>query len=340
MKEIITKYLENRASETDQHSLLKWIRSGKNLKEFRSVEKSWGDSLSTFGDDESENKRLLKFQAFMLNKEHHKTVKLHRILQMTKYAAIFILPIMVYASVRMLNTPTVYDSLVWNEITTPAGLRSAFVLPDGTKVQLNGGTSLKYPTRFAEGERAVELKGEAYFEVVSDKSNPFVVDLGEMSVVAVGTAFNISAYAGDEELVTSLVEGKVNIVKNTENGHTELSTLKPNQQAIYDVNNGEVEQKSGDLNKYLAWRDDKIIFDNDSLPDVIKRIERWYNVEFILPDNMSKDYAFTGVFQGEPLSQILEILEVSTPIKFIMQQMPTDTTIQQKKKIKLEFKES
>jgi len=244
-----------------------------------------------------------------------------------RVAAILILPLLIYSLYQSfdLGKP---DELIWNEISTPVGLRSAFDLPDGTKVWLNGNTRLKYPLQFKGGERLVELEGEAYFEVVSNKQKPFVVDAGEMLVQAVGTSFNVLAYPDDLNLETALVEGKVNLFKETARGREKISFLEPGHLAVYNLSTLKLQRYKGNLDKYVAWKEGKILFQNDPLEEVVRKLGQWYNVDFQIAKDVKREYAYTGTFQGEGLHLILEYIELTTPVKFIFSEpkQNNDTT--------------
>lgn len=251
-----------------------------------------------------------------------------------KAAAVLIIPLLVFTlwqSSRLLNLKT---ATTQTEISTPATLRSVFTLPDGTKVWLNGSTSLEYPTQFTGKDRMVLLKGEAYFEVAQNKHKPFRVKTGNIVVEAVGTAFNCSAFETDNKVEIILTEGKINVWECTEKGKTKLASLLPNQLASYNKKEAKIITNNIDPTKYIAWKDGKIIFKNDNLNDVLLRLSRWYNVDFEINKNITTDYAFTGSFAGEELTQILKYIELTTPVKFEIEQTRTNKEqLYQKKKI-------
>ena len=164
--------------------------------------------------------------------------------------------------------------------------------------------------------RLVELNGEAYFQVAQNKQKPFIVKSGNMLVEAVGTEFNCLSFKNDSIHETFLSEGKVNILSENENGRVLLGSLSPNQMAVFDVQNSTLKVRKVDPEKHIAWKDGRIVFKNDMLADVLLRLERWYNVKFVYDKKMMSDYAFTGSFVGEELKQILNFIELTTPITF------------------------
>ncbi|HNW49507.1 MAG TPA: FecR domain-containing protein [Prolixibacteraceae bacterium] len=233
-----------------------------------------------------------------------------------KMAAVLIIPLLILAVWQFNKLEHFKQAVVQNTITTPATLRSEFILPDGSKVWLNGGSTLKYPTQFIAGERMVELEGEAYFDVAHDKSKPFIVKAGNLLVEAVGTEFDCQAYRGESKVETVLTEGKVNIYLEGAKGRQRVAELEPDQIATYDKDNGQIKSEKIEPEKYIAWRDGKLIFKNDNIQDVLLKLGRWYNVEFVSDKPLKKEYAFTGSFVGEELTQILNYIELTTPVRF------------------------
>lgn len=248
---------------------------------------------------------------------HHDTVGRTIFAFWKKIAAIIVLPLLLY-NLYQIGEGFMLDStkISWNKISTPVGLRSDFVLPDGTKVSLNGNTSLKYPSKFLGDERLVELEGEAFFKVSTNKKKPFVINVRELRVQAVGTSFNVSAYPDDVEIKTVLIEGIVNLMYSTKKGDEKTVLLSPGQLATYNNSTQDIHLSEGDISKHLAWLDGGIYFRNDSLEEVLRKLGRWYNVDFHISESVHKGYFFTGSFKNESLHQILEYVELTTPVKF------------------------
>ncbi len=237
-----------------------------------------------------------------------------------KIAAVLLIPLLAYNIYHSIATTPqrAAEQLVWSEIKTPVGLRSQFTLPDGTLVEINGATTLRYPMQFAENERRVELDGEAFFTVKTDENTPFVVDCNAISIQAMGTAFNVQNRESTNKVITSLLEGKVNILKESPMGNVELLTMKPGETVKYCIKTNEMKKQNVGIDKYLAWRDGKLIFRNDALSDVLNRLSQWYNVGFRMEGEIEANYSYTGSFQDEELGQILNYIEMTTPLQFEM----------------------
>ncbi len=245
-----------------------------------------------------------------------------------KIAAILLLPVLVLSVFQFLTYRAQLGDapaeFVMNEIKTSSGLRSTFSLPDGTVVWLNGDTKIRYPIRFQENERRIQLEGEAYFEVTPDRQRPFIVDLGSLRVQALGTAFNCMAYPGEDLVETALTEGKVKVTRVLEGVEKGEYTLDPGQVITYKLNSGRFFLEEGDIDKHVAWRSGKFIFRNDPLEVVCQKLGRWFNAEIAIKDESLKDYAFTGTFKEEGLHEILELISLTSPISHKITERETD----------------
>ncbi|AOM80815.1 FecR family protein [Pedobacter steynii] len=195
-------------------------------------------------------------------------------------------------------------SMTYNTIETPKGGQYQINLPDGTRVWLNASSSLKYPTRFIANERKVELKGEGYFEVARDPGKPFRVMSSKQEVEVLGTHFNINAYADENGIRTTLLEGSVKV---KESGHDAL--LKPGEQSLLSGNRMEI--KPVDTEMAVAWKDGYFLFKKASIQTLMRQLSRWYDVEVIYSGNIPAT-SFTGkVHRNTSLAQTLELLSFS-----------------------------
>ena len=203
------------------------------------------------------------------------------------------------------------------QLTTPKGGQYQITLPDGSKVWLNSASTLKYPSRFDSKERVVELVGEAYFEVshrlVTDGGTqtapskiPFLVKTRDQIVNVLGTSFNISAYAEDEDTKTTLVAGSVKVA-NTQQSVAKI--LVPNQQAVLHGNNLSVSDV--DVAPYVDWKDGLFSFQETSLQDAMRQLSRWYDLEVMYDRSVPATYFFGKIRRDNSLSSVLKILQKS-----------------------------
>jgi len=206
----------------------------------------------------------------------------------------------------------------WNTLVIPSGVRSECVLPDSTKVYLNSGTVLKYPQNFNDTIREVVLSGEAYFEVTKNNNTPFVVNTGNLNIEVTGTHFKAVNYPHENLTEIVLIEGSINLFRgNYFISKEDIRPLVPGEIAFLENGEGkELTIKYVDIQKYRAWKEGVLIFRDDSMQDVVRRLNRWYNVDIKLTGNELTNYVYTATFQDESLLQILELLKISAPIEY------------------------
>jgi len=183
-----------------------------------------------------------------------------------------------------------------NEMVVPYGKRSQLTLEDGTKVWLNAGSRLAFPAKFAGKKREVFLEGEGYFEVAHNKDMPFFVNTGEVAVKVLGTKFNISAYQTDERTETVLLEGQVALSERSALGLLKSEMLMaPNQKASFDKNDRSMNLRI-DLDVYssIAWTEGWLRFSKQSMTDVLVKLQRYFNVQFVIDKKFSTDDLITG----------------------------------------------
>ena len=193
-------------------------------------------------------------------------------------------------------------------IQVPRGGKYQIALNDGTKVWLNSASKLTYPLSFEKGHREVTLEGEAYFEVskleLNGKRVPFLINSKNQQIEVTGTQFNVSAYEDQEETLTTLVEGSVNIIANNQK-----IQLNPNQQSV--LQNGSLSKKNVDINTFIAWKDNKFLFYETELKDVMRSLSRWYDISIEYNKKMDPTYFYGEISRSKNLSEVLNMLEKS-----------------------------
>ncbi|HLO58411.1 MAG TPA: FecR domain-containing protein [Bacteroidales bacterium] len=237
--------------------------------------------------------------------------------QFRKIAAILFFPLLVYTVWLTLNFNRENKMLENSRHTVSAafGSYSSLTLPDGSKVWLNSGSQLSYPERFTGNNRNVYLKGEAYFEVHSDKSRPFFVNTPYFRVRATGTKFNVDTYNNQSIAAVTLVEGRVSVEQPDERS-PHIADLKPGECLKYDTLMHLSSVFKTDTYKYIAWKDGKLVFRNDPLSEVVHKISMQYNVEIEILDKKTSNYRYRATFENQPLNELLELLKMSAPIDY------------------------
>lgn len=208
-------------------------------------------------------------------------------------------------------------AVIYNELVTPRGGGYKLQLADGTEVTMNAGSSLRYPVAFSDSIRQVFLEGEAYFDVSHD-GKPFIVSCESLDVRVLGTRFNVSSYADDAEIKTTLVEGKVKVTTDANPSLADEGIiLAPDDQAIFSRDDAVVEVVKVNTSQYTSWVDGKFEFNNANMNEVMKRLARWYDFEYEFESDAAKDYHFTArIDNDQSISSILEMLEMTTDVKF------------------------
>jgi ferric-dicitrate binding protein FerR (iron transport regulator) len=277
------------------------------------------------------------------------------IYNMLKIAAIFILAFASsWAAFYFLNKKPYADSFAYNQVMTTKGQKSQIILSDGTKVWLNSETVLKYPTAFNGDQREVFLEGEAFFEVQKkDSKIPFLVKTSDIDIEVLGTSFNVMAYSDEETIETTLVEGSINLIrKGLRPSPDQNVILKPNQKVtlikkgsrvilseveidkptivksektVESISPAGKEQilisSKVDIELHTAWKDDLLVFKSETFENIAYKLERWYDVKIHIQNEELKDYRYTGKFEHkETLNQVLEILNLTTPINYKFKQ--------------------
>lgn len=197
------------------------------------------------------------------------------------------------------------------------GQKSLLLLADGTKVWLNADTRLTYPKDFAHRDlRVVYLDGEAFFDVVSDPKKPFIVYTRDLNIQVLGTSFNVKSYADDTEVETTLAEGRVEIDKRTESAKNEKIILKPNQKATFSRASKHIEVREVAPDEISTWRSNRLVFRSEPLSEVIKQLERWYNVRFHVTNPADLSCPLTANIEKESLKEVLDLLAVTHNISY------------------------
>jgi ferric-dicitrate binding protein FerR (iron transport regulator) len=197
--------------------------------------------------------------------------------------------------------------VLYNTLTTDKGQIYATVLSDGTKIWLNSQSSLRYPVTFDDHLRKVEITGEAYFEVAASRERPFIVNVNGMEVKVMGTHFNISSYADEADIKTTLLKGKVQVTKGSA-----VTELAPGQQAQWNKQTEKITKKEEvDVDEVVAWRYGYFSFSDADLQTVLRQLVRWYDVEVSYKGKVA-NMTFQGkIPRNSNLSNVLKILETN-----------------------------
>lgn len=205
--------------------------------------------------------------------------------------------------------------LIYNTLVIPKGGEYFLELSDGTKIWINSETTLKYPVQFVGNERNVELTGEAYFEVAHNKNKPFHVLSGDQSIEVLGTEFNVSSYKDDEHILTTLVQGKVNVYRTISSKENQI--LLPNQQSSMSRASGEITSKMVDPQNFIAWKSGAFYFQDQTFDSMLKVLSRWYDINVFYENEALRDIKFTGRFKRyDDFETVIKLIERTDEVNF------------------------
>ena len=201
-------------------------------------------------------------------------------------------------------------------VEAPQGSRTQMTLPDGTKVWLNAGSKISYSQSFGLVNRLVLLAGEGYFEVAHNEELSFSVESENVRVKVLGTKFNFRDYPSDAEATVSLAEGSV--AMNSQQHPADEQLLKPGQRVTVDKQTGKIRVEEYEVTNATQWTSGKLIFDGEPLQEIVKTLERSYNVKITIADNRLLTLRFYGDFlrQEQTLSEVLDALAATGKIKY------------------------
>nr|WP_299384057.1 FecR family protein [Allomuricauda sp.] len=206
--------------------------------------------------------------------------------------------------------------LVFNTLRIPYGKQFQLVLSDGTKVHLNAGTMLRYPVTFSEeGQRNVYLQGEAYFDVTEDKERPFIVNAGDSEIKVLGTEFNVSSYTEDPTTDVILVEGSVRVTPEA-SSQSAGSTLLPGQKGSVDYKSKQIVISDVNTNIYTAWVQGHLVFRNMNFDNIVRKLERHYNVDIENTNSELGTEIFDASFNKIKIDSVLSFFNDTHKIDF------------------------
>lgn len=257
------------------------------------------------------SKRKIKFS----NSQRRKSVML---MNVYKYAAAAVFLVGIFAIWNVFHPFSKKETLTLKTVECPVGSHVTTLLSDGTRVKLNSGSKISFKESFTnDSARIVNLEGEAYFDVTKDASRPFIVKSNYIETRVLGTSFNIRAYPQDGEVSVAVAEGKVkvNSTKQVKEEAFEYVVL-PMQESVYHVATAHSEQRRLKDESVFDWMNWKLVCKDESLSEILKKLERWYGIQFRMKDPIDMTETFTGVFENESAIVILEALESQRALRF------------------------
>ncbi len=342
-KQVVEKYFRNQSSESEAKRVLDWLSDPQNEEIARQwMESSWNES--SLEDQPEEQKPMFD----QLLADIHRRIEWEESVQLPVWSStedsglqtartefprpwykrrLGGIPTGVAASLVLLGllASTIFYFFRERSFTQVAEVPQSasripnrqprvIRLPDGTKVWLNAGSTLHYPPSFANrATREVQLEGEAFFEVVENKHQPFIVNAAQIKIKVLGTTFNVRSYTGDQTVETTLVRGRVAIEKKEGGASVEL---KPNQQAIFTRQTNRISLSEVKPQVYTAWKSGSLRFEDETLGNVAKALERWYDVRIHLAPETNTSCRLNARIDQESLTETLSLLHLSTGVNY------------------------
>ena len=319
---LLKNFTEGKYSFRDFQRISSWFEDGSLRSELESaIGQHWNEFPGATDEPRKDLSIIYDQLREKIRSEQPATLSLQKrmIRLYSQIAAVLLLPLLIYTTFLLVGKNAADDS-AWAEIYAPPGTRTSFMLPDGSKGWLNSETKLKYPLNF-KNNRHLNLVGEAYFEVTKNKNLPLTITTSNLDVIVLGTTFSVSALADENTTDVILEEGSVEI----DNPGIGLKTmLKPDQKLVFDNLKNEYQTTSLNAQQYNAWKDGLLIFRNEPLADVFKRLSRWYNVKITITDDQIKRYKYRATFKNEPIEEVIRLIAMTLPIEYKIQKRAYD----------------
>lgn len=314
IERIISRYLNGAYSQADQLELNRWLaQSEDNYKTFFEIKDVWDASLKK---EDKTREALLAFYREKVSNSKSLVSLVSRWKAAAGIAAALAIGLFTVLALNMakIGVPDAQLEQSMVTVNVPLGSKSQITLSDSTVVYLNSGSEIKYPSIFDDGRREVVLSGEAFFKVKSDTTNPFMVRTKDYDVRVTGTQFNVSAYGDDLFSKVSLQEGQVGVLFR---GKNKAVNIIPGQQLYLNREERTYQVTERDVEVESSWKDGEFRYKEISFPELIKRLERWYDVTLIYSSPELDEMLYSGNFRNqETIWQVLDGLKLTTPIDY------------------------
>jgi transmembrane sensor len=349
---IIIRYLEGKANHKEVKQIADWLDLDENNRNYyisfkkNLIELQLNSNPSSTDTEIAYKKFIDRVNESKLENEQDEEIEYSFINRtLLKYAAIIIILITFSGGAYIIGrVSSRTQNNQYCEISAPLGGKSSIVLPDGTKIWLNAGSKVKYGGDFNNSSRDVYLEGEAYFDV-SKKKLPFIVHTSDLNIRVFGTSFNVKSYPDEDKIEATLVEGSIRIDRKESK---EPLYLSPKEKLIFhkqgkntevkapnlDTTNQTVKQekteakiitgeektveisKNINVDESVSWKEGSLIFNQESLESLTKKLERKYDITFKFENEELKTYSFSGTLRDFPLEQVLKAIKYTSPINY------------------------
>jgi len=315
--EILAAYLSGECTKDEKEKFEKWLQSDPaHQKEYDLLIKTIQASRKPEYNWDTEKLWDKIARASGIAKTSNTIPFTHKIMRspVWRIAAVFLI---------LLSIPIIYTQVIqpyiqsqqMESVYVEFGQKEKLLLPDGSAVTLDAGSSLSYQPEFSGNIREVYLSGEGFFDITSNPDKPFIVHANHAAVRVLGTKFNVRAWRNSKRVTLAVAEGKVSFT-NEKFSKENSVILTKNQVSIMPDSIPPLQPQTANLRDYLGWMNDEIIFNNTPLHEIISQIERWYNIQIEIENKQILDEQLTLNIQKKPIEEVLGIITGLTDLKY------------------------
>jgi len=321
--DIVRKYLSGKFSLNDKTAVDEFFENEQYSPELdHALKEYWETTTETQVEIDKNLEPLLdRINHRILLQSKENTGKFRMLWQFySRIAAILLLPLLIVSLYYSLGSGDKQQSETWVEVHSPYGTRTRFSLPDGSTGWLNSGSVISFPSQFGS-TRTVTLNGEAYFDVVKNPDAPFIIDAKPVKIKVLGTSFNVVSYDNDSISEVIVASGKVEVEAE---GQKDKQKLLPSERLVMNRLNNSLTKSTVDVQNYTSWKTGKLIFLNDNLSEVVRKVSRFYNVDFEVNENVDRKELFRAILEEESLEEVLRYMKLTMSVDYAIQERKQD----------------
>ncbi|AKP53478.1 FecR family protein [Cyclobacterium amurskyense] len=313
---LILLYLEGKASKKQMNALNYWLsNSQENKATFDAIQKIWSSEASM--EVVSFKEKGDKIWAASKERKQESKSTIHPTWYGYGSWVAVVIVLLLFTGIGVFlganKDVALENKITWIKKENPKGQKSTHQLPDGTKVWLNAMSSMEYPSIFSDSIRKVKITGEAYFNVVSNPSQPFIVESKSLKIEALGTAFNVKTFPDESTHVVSLMKGKVRVSNFPQN---QSSLLDPGFEIVAENEFENLSLRRIDFENSFGWKEGILIFNGDDFFTFVRLIERWFGVNITVKGNPPSDWNIRAKYYNESLTNVLRDIGFNKNLKF------------------------
>lgn len=310
IQQLILRFLEGSASEHDIATLTDWLKESRsNQAYFDEVNTTYQASVTVNRFNAQKTDEAWTNLISRIDEPHNAVVPFYS--WSLRIAASILFLVAAWYFVSLYQPSSTISPKGTNLVKNSPGRNTRIVLPDSSIVYLNTNSTLEYPSAFGDVSREVHLKGEAYFDVRKG-SKPFIVRTENIVIKVKGTRFNVQDYKNESDVRTTLEEGSVELLVSNKQ---RVYSLTPGDQVVLNTERSNVSLRKVDPSHFTAWKEEKLVFDNTPLQDIVYKLENRFRVSITVEQRLSKSERLTMTITNETLDEVLDLIQLSSRFK-------------------------